>query len=78
MRLTSSYSWVANPVQHSIADAVDLACTPDYSEDTAEHAGNTSKMLGRLVEKLHEKGLLDNADVLAVIGHGWKEAEPPQ
>lgn len=77
MRLTSSYSWVVNPTQHTIADAVDRACMPSFDSDgvaerAAEHASKTSEMLGRLIERLHEKKLFDNEDVLKVIGHGWK------
>ncbi len=83
MRLQKKYAWrfdrSGNPVTSSISEAAADACDgSDYdrgSVETAQAAADAAAlMLGALVEKLHEKGVLDDADVLALLA-GFEKAE---
>lgn len=60
-----------------IADAVAWECDgSDYDsgsvETAARTARQTSELVGRLAEKLHDRGLLSNDEVIEVLGGCWE------
>lgn len=88
MKLVSKNDWRANldkPREFDVEDAVQAVCADDvyYDESgalerTQRSVKATGEFMGRLVQKLHEKGLLDDAEVLDLIGtHAWAQAGAP-
>lgn len=71
------YSW--EKMELDIAGAVDHTAYDQYGSepvDRVEHRANAvTEILGRLLTRLHEKGVFDDEDVLEVIGAPWKKVE---
>jgi len=66
--------WGGGEAGYDIAAAFERACNgADYDRGALEEiratAQNVSKMLGALVEMLHEKEQLTGDDVIALLGH---------
>jgi hypothetical protein len=78
IRLQRSYTWTTQRPM-TIAQAVGETCDPTVSsgnlEDAQDRIRNSIDMLGKLVERLHGKGLLDTDEVIQVLG-GWWEVAP--
>lgn len=70
-----------NPAKFTVGQAAELAChEPAPSEGDAEgHApaqgGHIARVLGRLVQALHDEGTLDDAAVLHVVGDTFRAAD---
>jgi hypothetical protein len=59
---------------YSIADAVDKVIDSDsYGavEQARDMVNETSRLLARLLTTLSVKGLLNDADVIEILGSGW-------
>jgi len=71
--LKRSFDWNGKVGPQDIRNAVEYACAPDTAEDSSvvggrERARNTSDLVARLVDVLHEKGVLADTDVLTILG----------
>jgi hypothetical protein len=70
------------PREFDIDDAVEMTCEDDYGvtdegalERTQRSVKETGTFMGRLVQKLHDKGVLEDDDVLWLVGeHQWRVA----
>lgn len=63
----------------SVAGAVEEACS-DYHEDhvgerAAKRAEANTELLGRLLQTLSDKGLLEPREVAAVVGGAWRVSD---
>jgi hypothetical protein len=65
----------------SIAEAFDdklsFTLADGELERIKEKANKCSEMLGALVQMLHDKSKLTEADVIELIGYGYSKAEEP-
>lgn len=84
MKLIRKDAYGGKNHDRSIAEAVDEHVEPStygYGGDEAakarDHTRNLTEMMGRLIQRLHDKDALNNEDVVAVIGHGWRDAADP-
>ncbi len=81
MKLQSSWAWTKigkdGPRQYSIPQAIDEACyssAESLKARTKDQADKNTELLGRLLERLRDKNLLDDADVVEILGVGWEIA----
>jgi hypothetical protein len=73
------------PREFDIDDAVEMTCEDNYGYDdsgalerTQRAVKETGTFMGRLVQRLHEKGVIDDDDVLWLVGeHQWGVAGAP-
>lgn len=78
VEFVTKFSWGSKPQPRSIGSAVEYEVYPEpygsggVAEDARTTADKTATLLGRLMERLHAKGVIDDQDVLAVLGSGWK------
>lgn len=71
------------PRQFDIDDAVEMTCEDDYGvsddgalERTQRSVKETGAFMGKLVQRLHDKGVLNDEDVLWLVGeHQWRSAD---
>lgn len=90
MKLVMKNDWRAdalseNPREFDIDDAVEMTCADDYGynddgalERTQRSVKETGEFMGKLVLRLHQKGVLDDEDVLWLVGeHAWVMAGAP-
>ena len=72
---------IPNPTKFTIGQAAELAChEPAPPEGDAEgrapaRGGHIARVLGRLVQVLHDEGTLDDAAVLHVVGDAFRTAD---
>lgn len=86
MQLKHNNRWnpyADDPVRIETAALVECSCDHFSDGGAVERArgtaDNTARMLGRLLERLHERGLLDDDDdVVAVLGYGWEPFIPAE
>lgn len=73
MRFKLSWSWSSRADQtYSISEAVEGSCEPDFerqgvAERASERAEKTSAMVGKLIQLLHERGVMRDEDVLGLL-----------
>lgn len=78
MKLTHKhdFTWGSNPKRvYEIDDAVERSLHSDADgavERVKDEVQAAGEMMGRLLKRLHEKGLFDDADVLAVLAYGFE------
>lgn len=68
--------WGATPAR-SISQAIACDCDDHrdgIAETAAASARKTGELLGQLVERLHDRGLLSDSDILELLP-GWQKAE---
>lgn len=69
-----------NPAKFTVGQAAELACHEPAPPggDAEGHApargGNIARVLGRLVQVLHDEGTLDDGAVLQVVGDTFRAA----
>ena len=74
MKIKKNWDFVNREL--SITDAIELACYEDQGgtfDQLNACQAKTAELIGRLVERLNNRGLLTNADVLTVLGGGYEE-----
>ena len=76
MKIKRKHSYSAKPL--SIAEATVMACQDDRSDRINQIEASlevSAELVGRLLQKLSDKGLLSNRDVLDVLGGSFTEVE---
>lgn len=76
--LKQSYRW-ADQTPRTIGDAVREQCDPvlydDPLDDLKTRVVNAIDVLSRMVETLHQKGLLTTEEVIHLLEDTWEEVE---
>lgn len=79
MQLVRSQWYAPEPQKPiSIEAAAVVLCDGDrggFDRSLEDVTKETGELIGRLVEKLHEKGILDNETVLEILGWRFREFE---
>jgi hypothetical protein len=73
------------PREFDIDDAVEMTCADEYGYDdsgalerTQRAVKETGEFMGKLVQRLHAKGVMDDEDVMWLVGeHRWAKAGAP-